>query len=291
MADAASYGIGRRRANGASVSRPHRQLRSLRPVTSPLELCRGLAPTLPVGTAFSHITALRLWDLPTAAPWVLEEPVHVMHPFWPRRIRREGIVAHAGLERRTTITRRGVLVTGMFDTWTDVAALPAISVTDLVIVGDAILHRRGEAALPELHEALRRRTGFRGVTLLHEAIGLVRVGSRSPMETLTRLDFAEQGLPEAELNADVTDHHGQWVARSDFVWRTQRVVAEYDGLHHGRREQFRRDASRRRLIEDADWDYVQLTATTLSDPFEHTAVIDRLRRLLGAPAAGRGSRR
>lgn len=280
VADATAYGIGRRRANGARVLRPHRHLRSLTPVTAPLDLCRGLATTLPAGVAFSHVTALRLWGLPTPTPWALEEPVHIMHPFWPRRIRRDGIVAHAGLDRRATCTRRGLLLTGMVDTWADMAALPGTSVADLVVVGDAILHRRGKQALPELHAAARGRHGFPGVVLLREAVDLVRVGSRSPMETVTRLDFAEQGLPEAELNADITDHVGQWIARPDFVWRARRTIAEYDGLGHGGRRQFRRDASRRRLIEDADWQYVQLTATTLSDPVEHAAIIDRLRRHL-----------
>ncbi len=280
-AQAQSLGIGKRRANGVAVTRPHPRLRSLTPVTSPAQLCRGLAPTLPAQTVFSHVTALRLWDLPWSVPWHLDEPVHVTVGT-SRRLRRRGIVTHSRAQGPEVESRYGLPVTTIVDTWADLAALPGVAVPELVAVGDAILWRRRHADAPAgpLLDAVAARGGLPGVIGLRHAVGLMRVGSRSRMETLTRLDFATERLPEPELNGDVTDGPGQWVANCDFVWRSRRVVAEYDGLDHARPQRFRRDAQRRRLIEDAGWDYVQLTATTLYDAHEHAAVIARLRRLL-----------
>ncbi|MBK7721626.1 MAG: hypothetical protein IPI32_05160 [Austwickia sp.] len=278
VAEATAYGIGRRRANGASIIRPHPRLRSLRAVTSPVEVFQALARTLPEDVAFSHLSALRLWGLPWSVPWDAAEPVHIMHAA-SRRIRRQGIVAHPGLQRRATLTRYGVQLTAAADTWADLANLPTATVPLLVIVGDAILWRRrcGQSTLRDIVTA---RAGMPGVTLLREAADRLRSGSASPAETLTRLDFEAAGLPEPELNAQVGDLSGQWLATADFVWRRPRVVAEYDGAHHGDPRQFQRDAARRRLIEEAGWAYVQITALTRADRREYDAVLRQLRQWL-----------
>lgn len=190
------------------------------------------------------------------------------------------MVQHTGLPRRTVVTAGGVSITAPSDTWADVATLPGIEVRDLVVVGDAVVARTGRADLEVLREVLMRRRGERGVRQLRTALALVRPRSASPTETLTRLGLCEAGLPEPELNAGVTDHHGQWLAEVDFLWRFARVLAEYDGAHHADPAQFRRDARRRAALEAAGWTYVQITAGTLYRPQEWAELIARLRALL-----------
>ena len=44
---------------------------------------------------------------------------------------------------------------------------------------------------------------------------------------------------------------------SDFVWREQRVVAEFDGDHHRTdRQQWQNDMARRENLQDDGWGFV-----------------------------------
>ena len=39
----------------------------------------------------------------------------------------------------------------------------------------------------------------------------------------------QAGLPTPELQVEVLDQHGRFVARGDFGYRRQRVIGEFDG--------------------------------------------------------------
>lgn len=72
------------------------------------------------------------------------------------------------------------------------------------------------------------------------------------------------------------------MATSDFVWRAQRVVGEYDGdLHRTDRRTWQRDRSRRAALEDDGWTYVELTSFDLTDRHASERLRVRLVRLLG----------
>ncbi len=280
LAEASSYGVSRRRADAASVHRPAKGVRSLVRVDAPVPLCLAVRRTLPEDVAFSHLTAVRLHDLPWSRGWAADEVVHITAGPGVGRIRRTGLAVHTGLQRRRAVTRHGVPVTGLGDTWVDLAALPDATVRDLVVVGDAIVSRGTDQDLRVLHEVVARRSRDRGIVTARRALALVRPDSASPMESLARVGFAEDGLPEPELNATVTDRFGQWLGRVDFLWREARVVVEFDGAYHADPAQFRRDARRRRAIEDAGWTYLQITASTVFRADEWAEFIARLRALL-----------
>lgn len=195
-------------------------------------------------------------------------------------MRRRGIVDHEGVERRAVTRYDDLPVTGLADTWADLASLPEISVAQLVVIGDAILWWRHGRPPNLLSDEVARRRGMPGVVLLREAVGLVRTRSASPMESLMRLGFVEAGLSEPELNAAVRTTDGEWLAEVDFLWRGSRVIGEFDGAHHADPAQFRRDARRRRLLEQHGWTYLQFTATTLYDAHEWSEALAELRRLL-----------
>lgn len=93
-----------------------------------------------------------------------------------------------------------------------------------------------------------------------EAITLIRPRSWSPMETVARLAIVRAGLPEPELNGEVKDAAGTWIATVDMVWREQRVIVEYDGAHHDGPEQRRRDITRRRQLRSEGWTVIEIAA-------------------------------
>ena len=118
-----------------------------------------------------------------------------------------------------------------------------------------------------------------------EALPQLRPRNNSPMETRARLLFLRGGLPEPELNVVINDSDsGQWLSDSDFVWRREKVVAEFDGDHHRTdRQQWQNDVARRENLQDDGWAFVQLTYASVMRYPRNQATVERLRRLLGLP--------
>ena len=243
-----------------------------------LTKARAASLVLPSDAAFSHCTAALVHALPLPATHEHGLPMHVMRPSARNPIDRPQVTPHRGLESRRVATVSGLRVVAGADVWVDMGAL--LGVEDLVVMGDQIALRADSVDL--LHRALARRGQVRGVRALREALRWIRVGSASPMETRSRLLFVRHGLPEPELNGEVTAEDGSgFVCRSDFVWRHKKVIGEYQGSHHF--ESFERgddDIARRLLVEDDDWKYVELTKRDVFNPARRMAMLRRLARYL-----------
>lgn len=133
----------------------------------------------------------------------------------------------------------------------------------------------------EVSTHLSELDGRRGVRRLRELAPLLRPGSASPKESETRLLLHDHGLPEPELNGEIFDDWGTWIATSDFVWRDPKVVGEYDGdQHRTDRTAWQYERARRARLEDCGWTYVELTQAHLSDLSLQGELLRRLRRLL-----------
>ena len=172
-----------------------------------------------------------------------------------------------------------VRCTDPLTTWADMAG--SLSLPELVAMGDSVLGLRDPWSMEALRETVHLRARRRDVLRMREAVSLVRAGSRSAMESATRVLFVRGGLPEPEINAPVNDAAGEWLATGDFVWRRQRVVAEFDGDYHRTdRRQWQRDVARRESVVDAGWTYIQLTARSVTVPAYADRLLARLRRLL-----------
>jgi hypothetical protein len=169
------------------------------------------------------------------------------------------------------------------DTWCDLASTGSLDLDELIVLGDAVVHHRRGIPPRQLAEAVRRRRGWRGRRLMEEALLQLRPRSNSPMETRARLFFLRGGLPEPELNVVINDRDsGQWLSDSDFVWREQKVVAEFDGDHHRTdRQQWQNDVARRENLQDDGWAFVQLTYASVMVHPRNQATLRRLRLLLG----------
>lgn len=257
-----------------SLESPFRGVRSHEPLDGMAERLDALGLVRDGTFAASHCTAAALHQLPV--PRHCEHsPLHVMTK-GSGRVRRPGVVGHRGLDERSTVTVEGVLVTGLADTWLDLA--PYLSLDDLVVVGDAVARRLKDVSA--LHTRAHR--SMPGVARAREALEWVRVGSASPMETRSRVLFGRAGLPEPQLNVPVRDVDGGWLAEGDLVWEEARVVGEYQGATHFETyARGDRDISRRRVVEGAGWTYIDFTKDDYWRRARRIALVRRVAEGLG----------
>ena len=125
-----------------------------------------------------------------------------------------------------------------------------------MVLGDEVARRLG--GTQRLAALTDRRVP--GVRRAREALSWIRVGSKSAMETRSRVLFVRAGLPEPELNGDIHDRDGGWLATGDLLWREAEVVGEYLGAYHFRDyAQGDSDIVRRRDVERAGWSHVDFT--------------------------------
>ena len=285
VAEAYALGLGEGRLRDADLSRSTHGVRRFGETASLVQLAEATRLVLPVGSAFSHLTAARLLGLPMPRRWTITEPLDVMNVTAAAKIRRAGCTGHRGLESRRVITRKNMSVVSQEDTWCDLAAAAVLDLDELIVVGDEVVHHRRGISLTQLAGAIRQRRGRRGSRLMAEAFPQLRPRSNSPMETRARLVFLRGGLPEPELNVVINDQHsGQWLSDSDFVWRKRRVVAEFDGDHHRTdRRQWQNDVARCQNLQDDGWAFVQLTYPDVMIYPRNLKTVNRLHRLLGLP--------
>lgn len=215
------------------------------------------APRLLPGQFFCADTALALWGAPVPLGH-RARPLHVgvWHPASPPRV--SGIVGHRYRPRddggpffhRLPLERAERAWAQVAGTW------PA---DDLVAAADYLVSpRRALSSVEALTAELVHQRRSRHLVLLDD----VRVGSESPRETLLRLTLQRRGLPEPELNVDVSDPRGRFLARVDLFYRRWNVAVEFDGRQHAEDlRQFQRDAER--------WDDVRAAGVTLVRILNH----------------------
>ena len=112
-------------------------------------------------------------------------------------------------------------------------------------MADRILRRR-------LERTLEVPAGIRGARTLRKALTLADAGSRSPKESIVRVNLHLAGLPRPEVNFDVI-HLGEWVGCGDLVWPEYRLYLEYDGKHHKTAKQRHQDAQTRNRLAQLGW--------------------------------------
>jgi hypothetical protein len=152
-----------------------------------------------------------------------------------------------------------------------------LGVRDLVVLGDSIVRvprsDRGVllpdeclGTIAELDHAVA--AGRRvGIAKLRDALHLIRVGSASPLETEYRLDAAEAGLPDPELDVEIRDGGGKLLGISEVVYRRCRTVVEIEGDHHRTdRRQWNHDIDKYAAYAAEGWEVVRLTSQHIRGP-------------------------
>lgn len=218
------------------------------------------------GMVLSHCSAALVHKLPVPRGCEHDE-LHVTVA--GARPCRPGVIAHR--RARTPVTVRGLPVTSLADTWIDLA--PHLGLDDLVVLGDAVAKRLD--GTEELRARVDRRVP--GVLTARAALEWIRVGSASPMETRSRVMFVRAGLPEPELNGELYDLEGGWIANGDLLWREARVVGEYQGAYHfDDYAQGDSDMTRRHVIKEGQWEYIDFAK---GDYYRRPRRLNLVRRL------------
>jgi hypothetical protein len=124
-----------------------------------------------------------------------------------------------------------------------------------VLIADAVLARgvRREELVPA------GRTGWPGAEAARTAAAFADGRSESPLESLGRVRFSEQGLPPPQLQVVVADEDGPF-ARVDQCWEEHRTVAEADGaLKYATTADLFAEKRREDRLRDAGFEVVRYT--------------------------------
>jgi hypothetical protein len=269
-AEAHALGISDTALRGRRYVRIHSGVYRLATTEPTLELLvRAALLALPPGVAVSHVTNLRLRGF-AVGPLT---PVHFATNH-RHHARRAGVILHRyrhGLELEML---RGIVVTPPARTFVDLGTClddrRLLRVGDWMVSSGLISHDSLLDYCAESH--------LDGVRRARRVAPLVRDRVASPRESDLRWAIHRGGLPEPEVNVDIHDEHGRWLARGDLVYRRQRVLVEYDGWQHERDARQRQwDHLRREQLEAAGWRVIVVTAIDLERPH---LVIARIRQAL-----------
>lgn len=259
--------------DGAQFWSPARGVRIPCTIADTFEVrCQALQLVSPEFSAFSHETAAVLCGLPVPRfdnkIDVIVEPDAVVPKI-------DGVEGHSGLVLADATKVSDLRVVHPERTFFDLA--PSLTLTELVILGDAIVRRWSTPdALTDRAASMKRR---RGVVKARKALPLIRPGVDSPPETRIRLMLVWAGLPCPAVNVDVFDRAGGWVARPDLSYPELKIAIEYDGDHHRTdKRQWRRDRARDQNLRDEGWLVITLTADDIFRTPDQT--VARIRRAI-----------
>ena len=143
-----------------------------------------------------------------------------------RRTGRPGGRLHiAALPVGHVVTRHGVPVTSVARTVVDLARSCPFPAG--VVVADSALHT-GQTTKAELESVIMACARWPGLRAARRVAGFSDARSESPLESLSRVAFRDQGLPPPDLQVWVGDDIDM-IGRADFLWRDHHTIAEADG--------------------------------------------------------------
>ena len=273
-AEAAQAGVSDKRLRHRSLTRLGKGIREDGP-TDELPLSVRVRPFIEVNErcAASHQTAAELLLLPHNQRKEPAEMFHIIRPEGAADLKRPHVIVHRMKLYEDEVTvHQGIPVTTPERTWLDLAEV--LSLDALVVAGDSCVRvPRPEyegrdqplCTIADLQRMIDRHRGKRGLRKAKEALGLVRVGSDSPQETLLRLAIVWAGLPEPELNVPILDTEGVGHHAPDLSYRRYRVGIEYEGEHHGEELQVVRDITRSERYSALGWTEVRISKRHMMD--------------------------
>ncbi|MDQ1129139.1 hypothetical protein [Microbacterium sp. SORGH_AS_0888] len=261
VAQARTLGVPAQRLGRRDLHAPYRGVRGRGSDTASGDLrdqCLRYAPRLRPWQFFSHETALSLYGAPTP-DWPYRPALHVSAHRPAREPRIAGVVGHR-LQLREPLTARdaaGLPIEHAVRAWRQCGTLWGRD--DLIAAGEFLVSGpRPLATVEELRDEVQA-MGDTTRGLLRRALAEMRVGARSPRETRLRLLLVRAGLPHPEINWNLHDPDGRFVAELDLAYPRYRVCPEYDGRVHAEDPaQFARDADRWDRIRAAGWEHVRI---------------------------------
>jgi hypothetical protein len=246
------------------------------------ELILATMPQLHDGAVVSHASAAVLHGLPTWPQAI--DLVHVTRNRSSGGNRRSIVQVHAApLPHDQVTVIGGLTVTSLALTVLDLCR--TVPIEQAVAAGDRPLASGLEREV--LEDCLAQMTRWPGVRQARRAITLLDSRSESPGESLSRIRLLEDGLPAPDLQQDIFDESGHFVARVDLCWKEQRTIGEFDGkIKYGRlrkpgqsledaifAEKLREDA-----LRDLGW---QIVRWIWADLYRRGVIRDRVLRAFG----------
>jgi hypothetical protein len=284
VADARALGVSRGRLGRGGLERPFHGVRAHGPLVSLEQRCEAYRSRMRPGQFFSHATAAALHGLPLPPGLQRDRRLHVsvLDPQQPPRAR--GVVGHRlGREPLELVEVGPFPAVPAIEAWCELGGV--LDVPALVVAGDHLV-RHGvtdpTAVLAGMATAVHRirRTG---ASRLLAALELIRPGVRSPMESLLRVVIVQAGLQEPEVNVPLFGRDGRFLGEGDLVYRSGRLILEYEGAGHLVDErQFRKDIRRREDFEDEGWSVLRVTVEDLF-PYR-SRLLARIEHRLATPS-------
>jgi hypothetical protein len=193
-------------------------------------------------------SAARLWSLEGAC---VSAPELVLPPDDTREQRPGLRLSWRALHPSEIVEQRGMPVTTVGRTLIDLARRePTSAILPLV---DSALCKR--LLLPSDLGALATATRRGQNTFL-----LADGRAESVFESVVRLDLIRAGHHPEELQYDVHDQRGAWIARVDMAWPSRGLVVELDGFAtHGTPQALRADLRRQNALVAAGWTVLRFT--------------------------------
>ncbi|MBG6238949.1 uncharacterized protein YjeT (DUF2065 family) [Mycetocola sp. CAN_C7] len=286
VADALSLGVTRGRLGAADLMKPFAGIRM--PTRSPLAppqsltdwmivfsrhreenlaLCTAYRLRMPGGAFYCGPTAALLQGIPLPYRVSSDRRLHIGLPDDCRAVQVIGAIGHSyTIDPRQVIAGDAGWMTSPERTWCDLAR--ELRLPDLVAAGDYLIRRDDPlTSIGRLADAVAAQKGQRGVKNLRLALPLLNDRAESPKESILRIELVFAGLPEPEVNVDVFDASGRFIARADLLYRQYGLILEYEGLQHLLDpDQWQRDIERVRNLEDAGWRVIRVTQADLKDP-------------------------
>ena len=262
LGDGRAAGISMRRLRSSEYSAPFHGVRTTRALSSMADVARAYAPLMRPGLAIGGPSAAALYGLPLPSRLNSTDTVHVAVPIDSLRPRGRGIATRViGSHVFNVVDFDGLTLTDPALTWALLAR--ECSVGELVRIGDAIVSDNMEyvgrhpqfvpRSIDDLALGVNRWMSCTGVTKLREALPLIREHVASPPETDLRMLLQEVGFDELEVNADVVDSDGVFIARVDLLDRRLKLAFEYEGDGHRTDQKvWRRDIARIGDLESMD---------------------------------------
>ena len=290
-ADALAAGVTPRRLRSVSLAAPHRGVRvDARRLRTLRERCSAIAVVMTDGQAFTGPTAAILLGLPLPLALERDPRLHIVVLDGTRAPRRRGVAAGSSSAKPRLVGVPGVrsaLVTAPADTWCSLAA--HLGLDDLIAAGERLLGLPAPLADERaIDEAITRHGSRRGARRLAEARKAMRANVYSRRETFTRLVLTRAGLPEPEPNGRIVLRSGRHT-RGDLVFRTYKVLVEYEGEQHlFDVDQWATDVARLNDLIDDGWWVIRITkAMPRAELISRTARALAERGWIGALARSR----
>lgn len=237
------------------------------------------------GTWFSHRSAALIHGLPVVVG--RDSKVEVIRTYGGHGKSSRLVHARAGaLDPDEASVVDGLRVTSLSRTVLDLVR--TVPFGEAVMVADAALR----LGLPRdrLLESVPAGRGCRRAVL---ALSFADSRSESPGESESRAVLHVVGLPPPELQVEIRNGYGRLIARVDFLWRSQRVIGEFDGDGKYRGDfgvepvaAIRAEKERQAALEAMDYRVVRWDSKVLRTP---GALAARLRHALASGLPVRAS--